>query len=585
MDNPIIDYLAGSNADEKENASNLRSAAGLNASLIGREVRSFWLDWVLDKPFSDWHREGRIHIHDLSSGLRPYCLGLDFEALLLSGFGGVTGQPESTPPRHMRTAIDQLVNWFGCLSQEAAGALAVSNFDTYLAPFVRADNMSNEDIYRCCESLVYALNVCSRFGGQSMFSNINVSGYVPKSMQDRAVVLGGDYTGETYGEYEEETERVAVALLKVLLAGQPDGKPWTFPIISVGITEDYAWDSLFANLLCELSAKYGTPNFLNYGPNSPYSEDDTLASCCRLATDTSRLRSSGGLFSVNPNTGSVSVMTISLPYLAALAKDDVSEFLGLLRETTREVCQGLKRRRKFLTDCLDAGLFPYWKAWVGDFQNHFSTVGLLGGEEASRILCGGGMASSTGQWLRDRILDTVLETCSEMEAETDQLINVEQVPAEGACYSLAEKFVSAFPQYAYLFGEDEPYLTNGLKVSERTLPTSFDRWIDLHENEAPRYTGGSAMHWRVNHEISPAEIKTLVSRTFARSAIPHLTINPLYQICPEHGRLSGHSDTCPKCGAETLKAVRVLGYYRYTTNLNPGKAAEYRDYMKRLERG
>lgn len=573
----INDYLSHRSEDEKENASNLYSVGGLNAAISAGPIRDYWLDEVYPSKVAEWHRSGRVHVHDLSSGFKPYCLGLDFEALLRYGFGGVEGQPSSKPPRHMRTAVDQLVNWFGVLSQEAAGALAISNFDVYMAPFVREDGMTDTEIRRCCESLVYAVNVVSRFGGLSMFTNVNVSGRVPGAMRDLPAVLGGEYPGTTYGEYEEETERVALALLDVLYQGQPDGKPWTFPIISVGITDGYDWGTPFARKLCRLAARYGTPNFLNYGSRSPYSEEDTLASCCRLATDTSVLRSSGGLFSVNPNTGSIGVITVSLPYLAAQANGSRDLFLWRLRETVLTSIRGLKYKRDFLERNLERGLYPYWKAWVGDFKNHFSTIGLIGGDEAVRILAGGNTRAHDpwGQDLLRAALGEALRACEIGSEETGQLVNLEEVPGEGACYSLAKRLVAEFPWTADLF-EGVPYLTNGVKPHV-SADLELGDWIAHASKFQSRYTGGSALHHYLPGDVTPGEVVQEVRAVMANTDIPHYTVNPRYSVCEEHGRVPGHADSCPQCGGPVLKAVRVLGYVRYVTSLNPGKDAEYRE--------
>jgi ribonucleoside-triphosphate reductase len=583
----IDSYLERTDWQVNENSNMAYSLQGLNNYVSSEISKIYWLNKIYPPEIRSAHTEGDFHIHDLGI-LSVYCVGWDLEDLLIQGFTGAPGKVESGPARHLRSALGQIVNFFYTLQGEAAGAQAFSHFDTFLAPFIRHDGLDNREVKQALQEFVFNVNVPTRVGFQTPFTNITMDLHVPAMFRDRHVIIGGEAQPETYGEFEREMRILNRAFLEVLSEGDARGRVFTFPIPTYNITKDFPWDDPDLDMLWKVTARYGIPYFSNF-VNSDMSPEDTRSMCCRLRLDLRSLeKRGGGLFGANPLTGSIGVVTINMPRLGFLAADEgeLMERLGGLMELARS---SLEVKRKMLELFTERNLYPYTKHYLrgvrqrfGQYwKNHFSTIGLVGLNEACRNLLGTNLGSETGQLFALRVLDYMREKLLQFQEETGNNYNLEATPAEGASYRLArldaEKLPGILSANETAEAGAKPFYTNSSQ-----LPVQFSEDIlevlDLQDELQTRYTGGTVLHLFVGEEISdPAAVASLVRLICKRHHLPYFTITPTFSICPSHGYLPGKQESCPRCGRAAEVYSRVVGYLRPVNQWNEGKVEEFRN--------
>ena len=551
----VNEYLQEADWRVHANANQGYSLGGLILNVAGKVTANYWLSEVYPAEIGQAHRRGDLHIHDLDM-LSGYCAGWSLRTLLYDGFNGVPGKIEAAPPKHMSSAVGQMVNFLGTLQNEWAGAQAFSSFDTYLAPYVRADHMRYGEIKQCIQEFVYNLNVPSRWGTQTPFTNITLDWTCPEDLRNQEPYIGGEPTGFTYGELEEEMAQINRAFLEVMTTGDWRGRGFTFPIPTYNITRDFDWDHPNTTLLFEMTAKYGIPYFQNF-LNSDLQPQMVRSMCCRLQLDLRELLSRGnGLFGSAEQTGSVGVVTINCARLGYLSNGDLGklyERMDALLEIARD---SLELKRKTVQRCINNGLLPYTLRYLGDLDRHFSTIGVNGIHECIANFTGG-QHDITDEWGRQFALDLlnhVREQLVVIQEETGHLYNLEATPAESATYRFAREDRRRWPDIIQSGPADASYYTNS---SQLPVGWTDDPFSALeHQEELQRlYTGGTVFHMYMSERISSAEAcKNLVHRTLERFRIPYLTITPTFSICPRHGYLAGEYEFCPKCDAERLAA-------------------------------
>jgi ribonucleoside-triphosphate reductase (formate) len=590
----LIDrYLERADWQVNENSNMAYSLQGLNNYISSEISKVYWLNKIYPPEIRLAHSDGDFHIHDLGI-LSVYCVGWDLEDLLRQGFQGAPGKVESAPARHFRSALGQVVNFFYTLQGEAAGAQAFSHFDTLLAPFIRFDNLDFESVKQALQEFVFNINVPTRVGFQTPFTNITMDLKVPKMFTDRPVIAGGEFRTETYGEFQAEMSIFNHAFLEVLAEGDAKGRVFTFPIPTYNITKDFDWDDPAIDVLWRVTARYGIPYFSNF-VNSDMSPEDTRSMCCRLRLDLRDLagqksleKRGGGLFGANPLTGSIGVVTINMPRLGYLAADE-GEFLQRLGDLMDLARSSLEIKRKVLERFTESNLYPYTKHYLagirerfGSFwKNHFSTIGLVGLNEASVNLLGTNVGTETGQLFALRVLDFMREKLIAFQEETGNNYNLEATPAEGTSYRLARIDAEKFP--GIKSGADAgsqiskfPFYTNSSQLPVQYSDDIFEV-LDLQDELQTKYTGGTVVHLFVGEEITdPANVKKLVKLICERYHLPYFTITPTFSICPTHGYLSGRFESCPQCGAPSEVYSRVVGYLRPVNQWNEGKVEEFK---------
>jgi len=582
----VDQYLDMEDWRVKENSNMSYSLQGLNNYLSSTVIAKYWISRIYPPNIAEAHFSGDFHIHDLGV-LGPYCVGWDIKDLLLTGFGGVPGKIESTPAKHFRTALGQVVNFFYTLQGEAAGAQAFSNFDTYLAPFIRYDGLSQKEVEQSLQEFFFNMNVPTRVGFQTPFTNVTLDLKVPDFMKDEPVIIGGKVMDATYGEMEKEMEMFNLAFAEVLSQGDAKGRVFTFPIPTYCITKDFDWDSPVSQEIFEVAAKYGAPYFSNF-VNSDMKPEDVRSMCCRLRIDNRELRKrGGGFFGANPLTGSIGVVTINLPRIGYLSKDE-DEFFERL-ETLMELAKdGLEIKRKVLEQFTEKGLYPYSKRYLRGvketfgkyWKNHFSTIGLVGMNEAIQNLFGYSIATSEGLEFAVKVLNFMREKLADFQEETGNIYNLEATPAEGASYRLARIDKRKYPgiivaNEKYLAKGAEPFYTNSSQLPVDYEADLFEA-LEHQDKLQPLYTGGTVFHIYLGERLyswkSAAELVRKVTWNFR---IPYLTLTPTFSVCPTHGYLSGEHKQCPRCGARCEVYSRVVGYLRPVDQWNDGKQAEY----------
>ncbi len=573
-------YLEKHDWEVRENSNMTYSLQGLNFYITSKIIREYWLNRVYPEGISRAHREGEFHIHDLQV-LGPYCAGWDLWELLTVGFRGVPGKVESAPPKHFTSALGQVVNFLYTLQGEFAGAQAFSNFDTLLAPFIRYDGLSYGQVKQAVQEFVYNLNVPTRTGFQAPFTNLTFDLTPSPVYREQAVVIGGRLMGESYGEFQEEMDMLNRAFFEVMLEGDANGRVFTFPIPTYNITEDFDWDNPVHEGLWKMSAKYGIPYFANF-VNSDLSPEDVRSMCCRLRLDLSKLERKGGYFASHPKTGSIGVVTINMPRLGYLSKTE-EEFLERLRDLMELAKDSLEIKRKFLEGMMEKGLYPYSKFYLRDvkerfgeyLKNHFSTIGLVGMNEACLNLLGEPIHTEEGRRFTLRVLDFMREVLLEFQKETGNNYNLEATPAESAGYRLARIDKERYPRIITA-GKEEPFYTNSTQLPVDYTDDPFLA-LQLQEEFQVRYTGGTVLHFFVGERIEdPQALESFVRKVCQTSRIPYFTITPTFSVCPEHGYIKGEAHTCPICGRETEVYSRVVGYLRPVSQWNEGKKEEFR---------
>ncbi len=561
----------------KENSTVTYSVGGLILSNSGAVTANYWLSEVYDKEIADAHRNADIHIHDLSM-LTGYCAGWSLKQLIQEGLGGITGKITSAPARHLSVLCNQMVNFLGIMQNEWAGAQAFSSFDTYLAPFVKADNLSYKEVKKCIEAFIYGVNTPSRWGTQAPFSNITLDWTVPNDLAELPAIVGGKEMDFCYKDCKAEMDMVNKAFIETMIEGDANGRGFQYPIPTYSITRDFDWSDTENNrLLFEMTAKYGTPYFSNY-INSDMEPSDVRSMCCRLRLDLRELRKkTGGFFGSGESTGSVGVVTINMPRIAYLAADK-EDFYRRLDRMMDISARSLKVKRTVISKLLAEGLYPYTKRYLGNFDNHFSTIGLIGMNEAGL----------NAKWLRrdlthketqdftKEVLGHMRERLSDYQELYGDLYNLEATPAESTTYRLAKHDRE---QYSDIItaghAGDKPYYTNSSHLPVDYTTDIFDA-LDVQDEMQTLYTSGTVFHAFLGEKLPDWRAAANLVRTIAENyKLPYYTMSPTYSICREHGYLSGEQKTCPVCGGATEIYSRITGYYRPVQNWNDGKLQEY----------
>lgn len=582
IEETIDQYIGKADWRINENSNMDYSLQGLNNHISSSVTARYWLNKIYPKEVRDAHVNGDFHIHDLGL-LSVYCCGWDLKDLLINGFTGVTGKVASRPPKHFRTALGQIVNFFYTLQGEAAGAQAFSNFDTYLAPFIYHDNLTYPEVKQAMQEFVFNLNVPTRVGFQTPFVNITMDLNPPKILAGEPVVIGGKMTDRTYGEFQPEMDMLNKAFAEVMMEGDANGRIFTFPIPTYNITKDFDWDSPVVGKVMEMTAKYGLPYFSNF-VNSDMSPDDVRSMCCRLRLNNRELRKrGGGLFGANPLTGSIGVVTINMPRIGYLSKSE-DEFLSRVGRLMDIARTSLEIKREVLEKMTKEGLYPYARFYLRDvyarfgayWQNHFNTIGLVGMNEALLNFMGRGIATEEGKAFALRVMDFMRAKMEEYQEESGILYNLEASPAEGATYRMAKKDRELYKDIITC-GDGEPYYTNSTQ-----LPVNFTEDIftalDLQDELQCKYTGGTVLHGFLGERMYDAETcKSLVKKIAENYHLPYYTITPTFSICDDHGYIVGEHFECPYCGKDTEVYSRVVGYYRPVQCWNKGKQEEFSD--------
>jgi len=584
----VDQYLGQNDWRVNENSNMAYSLQGLNHYISSEVSKIYWLNRVYPAPIKAAHQNGDFHIHDLGL-LSVYCVGWDLQDLLTRGFRGVAGKMESKPAKHLRSALGQIVNFFYTLQGEAAGAQAFSNFDTLLAPFIRFDGLTYNEVRQALQEFVFNVNVPTRVGFQTPFTNITMDLTVPRYYVDQGVIIGGVPQKETYGEFQKELDMFNKAFLEVMLEGDAKGRVFTFPIPTYNMTKDFDWDNPNLELLWKMTAKYGIPYFSNF-INSDMNPEDARSMCCRLRLDNRELRSrGGGLFGAAPLTGSIGVVTINLPRLGFASRDE-KEFFAQLEAIMVLAEESLELKRKVLEKFTEENLYPYIKFYLRDikgrfgqyWKNHFSTIGILGMNEACLNLLGENIASARGKDFAVRVLEFMRGKLLEFQEATGNIYNLEATPAEGTSYSLAKLDKAMYPEIVCANEEEcrrghEPFYSNSTHLPVQYTDDIFEA-LGHQDDLQTLYTGGTVLHGFVGERIDdPQALKNLVRTICQQYRLPYFTITPTFSVCPGCGYLAGEHPVCASCGSECEVYSRVVGYLRPVKQWNKGKKEEFRE--------
>jgi len=587
----VDQYLNGSDWQVKENSNMTYSLQGLNNYISSKINSVYWLNKIYSPEIREAHKNGDFHLHDLGS-LSVYCVGWDLQDLLTVGFRGAVGKIESKPAKHFRSALGQICNFLYTLQGESAGAEAFSNFDTLLAPYIRYDGLTYDEIKQALQEFIFNMNVPTRVGFQTPFSNLTLDLVVPKHYRDQSVLIGGKPQKETYGDFQEEMNLLNKAFLEVMTEGDGCGRVFTFPIPTYNITKNFDWNSPVLPLLWEATAKYGLPYFANF-VNSDMNPEDVRSMCCRLRLSLKDLtKRGGGLFGANPLTGSIGVVTINMPRLGYLAKDE-KDFFDRLEKLMIMAKESLGTKRKVLENFTENNLYPYSKFYLrsvkerfGNYwHNHFSTIGLIGLNEAEINLLGSDLTTERGRDFALKTLDFMREKLLDFQKETGINYNLEATPAEATSYRLALKDKAQYPGIRCANEDDyqkgaAPFYTNSSQLPVDYTDDLFEI-LDLQDEIQCKYTGGTVIHFFLGERISePASVPNLIKKICQNYHLPYFTLSPTFSVCPQHGYLSGEQKHCPKCGASCEIYARIVGYLRPINNWNDGKAEEFKKRAK-----
>jgi len=586
-DDLVERYLQVEDWRIRENSNMSYSLQGLNNYLSSTVIARYWLTRIYPPLIEKSHASGALHIHNLGV-LGPYCVGWDLPDLLLSGFKGVSGKVESRPAKHFRTALGQVVNFFYTLQGEAAGAQAFSNFDTYLAPFIRYDGLDEREVNQALQEFLFNINVPTRVGFQTPFTNVTMDLSVPSFLENEPVILGGKIRSDVYGDFQNEMDILNTAFANVMKEGDAKGRVFTFPIATYNITGDFDWDSSVAQRVFEMTARFGAPYFSNF-VNSDMKPEDVRSMCCRLRIDNRELRKrGGGLFGANPLTGSIGVVTINLPRIGYMERteDAFLERLGDLMDIAKD---SLEIKRKVLERFTETGLYPYSKYYLRNvklghgsyWKNHFSTIGLIGMNEACLNLLGCDIASQEGLTFAVKVLEYMRRRLSDYQEETGDIYNLEATPAEGTSYRLARIDKRRYPGIIVANEEHlregvEPFYTNSSQLPVDYEDDLFEA-LEHQDRLQTLYTGGTVFHIFLGERLlSWRAAASLVRKVAETSRVPYFTLTPTFSVCPTHGYISGEHVECPTCGARCEVYSRVVGYLRPVNQWNDGKQAEFK---------
>lgn len=581
-DQMVDNYLGESDWRTRENSNMSYSLQGLNNYISTDIIAHYWLSHIYSPEIREAHNKGNFHIHDLGI-LGAYCCGWDLRQLLMEGFKGASGKIESTPARHFRSALGQIVNFFYTLQGEAAGAQAFSNFDTLLAPFIRYDGLKYREVKQALQEFIFNLNVPTRVGFQTPFTNLSFDLTPPSYLRDEVVIIGNTGTEHTYGEFQEEMDTLNRAFAEIMCEGDAHGRIFTFPIPTYNITPDFQADNPKLDTLWEMTAKYGIPYFANF-LNTELRPEDARSMCCRLRLDVREIkRRGGGLFGSNPLTGSIGVVTINMPRLGLVASSE-EDFFARLDRLMSLAQESLQVKRKILERLIEEGLFPYSRFYLkpikGQFKkywaNHFSTIGLVGMNEACLNFLGRDISTQEGIEFSYKVLTYMRQKLDQFQEETGNLYNLEATPGEGASYRLARLDQANYPEIVTA-GSTEPYYTNSTQLPTDIGDDLFEA-LALQDKLQQQYTGGTVFHCFLGERIDdPAMARNLVMKVAQQFGLPYFTLTPTFSICPEHGYLRGELRHCPQCEAETEIYSRIVGYFRPVNQWNKGKRQEFED--------
>lgn len=578
----IDSYLKEVDWEVKENSNMAFSLQGLNHYVASHVTKKYWLNKIYPVEVRKAVADGEIHVHDLDI-LGPYCCGWDVGDVLLRGFGGVFGKIQSRPAKHLRTALGQLVNFFYTLQGESAGAQAFSNFDTYLAPFIRYDGLTFKEVKQCLQEFLFNCNVPTRVGFQTPFSNISLDLVVPSHMKGTPIIIGGEHKEDVYGSFQPEMDIFNKALCEVYVEGDATGRVFTFPIPTYNITKDFDWDNPNYEGVWQMTAKYGIPYFSNF-INSDMKPEDARSMCCRLRLDNRELyKRGGGLFGANPLTGSIGVVTINLPRIGYLSKTK-KEFFERLDRIMDISKTSLEIKRKALEDLIEKGLYPYSRYYLSEakklrnsyWANHFSTIGLIGMNEALLNFLGVSISDKKGIKFAEEVLDFMRDRLSSYQEETGNLYNLEATPGEGTSYRLPLKDRKEYPDIITA-GEKDPYYTNSTQLPVNYTDDIFEA-IGLQDGLQTKYTGGTVFHAFLGEALPDSEaVKSTIKTVFGKFRLPYFTLTPTFSICPSHGYIAGNHHFCPYCETEQTCEIysRVVGFLRPIQQWNKGKREEF----------
>ena len=570
----------------KENSNMSYSLQGLNNYISSDITTEYWLNKIYPPDVRNAHYTGDIHIHDLSL-LSVYCVGWDLQDILLEGFKGVAGKVESSPPKHFRSALGQVVNFFYTLQGEAAGAQAMSNFDTLLAPFIRQDNLSYKEVKQALQEFVFNINIPTRVGFQTPFTNITMDLNVPHTLKDSPVVIGGKHQNQTYAEYQKEMDTLNAAFAEVMMEGDAKGRVFTFPIPTYNITKDFDWNNPNLKNIWKMTGKYGIPYFSNF-VNSDMDPEDARSMCCRLRLDNRELRKrGGGLFGANPLTGSIGVVTINLPRIGYLAQNE-DDFFKNLDNLIQYSADSLSVKRKILEKFTNGNLYPYSKFYLRKikestgvyWRNHFSTIGILGMNEACINFMNEDIATQKGQDFAVRVMNHIRSKIENLQEETGEIFNLEATPAEGTTYRFAQMDKARFKDIICANEEDykqgkPPFYTNSTHLPVNYTDDIF-KAMELQDRLQTKYTGGTVQHLFLGEEVSDIEVvKHLVDKVSSTFKLPYFTLTPTFSVCPSHGYITGKHEKCDICNTPTEVYSRVVGYLRPVDQWNNGKQTEF----------
>ena len=576
----VDNYLQINDWRVKENSTVTYSVGGLILSNSGAITANYWLSEIYDAEVAAAHRSAALHLHDLSM-LTGYCAGWSLKQLIQEGLGGVPGKITSAPAKHLSTLCSQMVNFLGIMQNEWAGAQAFSSFDTYLAPFVKIDNLSQKEVKQCIQSFIYGVNTPSRWGTQAPFSNITLDWTVPADLKDLPAIVGGEEMDFTYGDCKKEMDMVNKAFIEIMIEGDANGRGFQYPIPTYSITRDFDWSETENNkLLFEMTAKYGTPYFSNY-INSDMEPSDVRSMCCRLRLDLRELRKkSGGFFGSGESTGSIGVVTINLPRIAYLAANE-ADFYTRLDKLMDIAARSLKTKREVITRLMENGLYPYTKRYLGTFSNHFSTIGLIGMNEVGL----------NAKWLRadlthgkvqkfaQEVLDHMRERLSDYQELYGDLYNLEATPAESTTYRFAKHDKEQYPDIITANENGTPYYTNSSHLPVGYTEDIFSA-LEIQDELQTRYTSGTVFHAFLGEKLPDWKAAAQLVRKIAENhKLPYYTMSPTYSVCADHGYITGEQYTCPICGKKTEVYSRITGYYRPVQNWNDGKSQEFKDRL------
>ena len=590
----VDQYLNNDDWRIKESANSSYSLQGMHQHISTIISSQYWLNKIYPEEIAQAHKTGSIHIHDLGY-LSVYCVGWDLQELIMVGFRGVPGKVESRPAKHFRTLLGQIVNFFYTMQGEAAGAQAFSNFDTYLAPFIRHDDLSYDEVKQALQEFMFNMNVPTRVGFQTPFTNVTLDLVVPENMKNLGVIIGGKMQDSVYGDYQYEMDIFNKAFAEVMTEGDANGRIFSFPIPTYNITKNFDWENTARQPIWEMTAKYGIPYFSNF-VNSNMSPDDVRSMCCRLRLDTAELKSrGGGLFGANPLTGSIGVVTLNLPRVAYESKTQ-EELYQKIEKLMVLAKESLEIKRKLIEKLTEDGLYPYSHFYLRNIKlrngsywdNHFSTIGLIGMNEALLNFWGVHIATMEGKAKAEKIMDFMRDKLQEFQQETGHIYNLEATPAEGTTYRLAQLDKAQYPDIITANEKQvkengaAPYYTNSSQLPVGHTDDIFEA-LELQDNLQTKYTGGTVFHTFVGeNQLPPESVKRLVRMVCDNFKLPYFTISPTFSICPEHGYIYGEHKHCPKCEAEGKTNVcevysRIVGYLRPVDQWNDGKQSEFND--------